>query len=141
MPAQRSRKTWRRPSNPAGMSNFLSSRSNCSVPDLTVREILMMNEHMSNTAAAQNILTKTLLYKKQVQPKAAGENSNSLVILYFKQHIISIYKISIVSPILWSSEQEAKSLPEITKSVARLIPAYSLGCLSKPFLYLQHRLF
>lgn len=87
VPAQRSRKTWRRPSNPAGMSNFLSSRSNCSVPDLTVREILMMNEHMSNRAAAQNILTKTLLYKKQVQPKAAGENSNSLVILYFKQHM------------------------------------------------------
>lgn len=87
MPAQRSRKTWRRPSNPAGMSNFLSSRSNCSVPDLTVREILMMNEHMSNRAAAQNILTKTLLYTKQVQPKAAGENSDSLVILYFKQHM------------------------------------------------------
>lgn len=54
-----------------------------------MREILMMNEHMSNRAAAQNILTKTLLYKKQdlVQPKAAGENSNSLVILYFKQHM------------------------------------------------------
>lgn len=52
-----------------------------------MREILMMNEHMSNRAAAQNILTKTLLYKKQVQSKAAGENSNSLVILYFKQHM------------------------------------------------------
>lgn len=53
----------------------------------------------------------------------------------------SHYKISVVSPILWSSEQEAKSLPEITNNVARLIPAYSFGCLSKPFLYLQQRKF
>lgn len=44
-----------------------------------------------------------------------------------------------ISPILWSSEQEAKSFPEMTSKVARLIPAYSLGCLSNPFLYLQHR--
>mgnify|MGYP001796806047 FL=1 len=40
-------------------------------------------------------------------------------------------------PILCSSRSVLKSFPEITSIVARLIPAYTLACSSKPFLYLK----
>ena len=38
-------------------------------------------------------------------------------------------------PIFWSSGELAMSLPATTSSVARLMPAYSLGCTSNPLRY------
>ncbi len=46
-------------------------------------------------------------------------------------HIVEAFNV----PMFLSSGQVEKSFPDMTRRVARLIPAYSLGCTSNPFLY------
>ena len=48
--------------------------------------------------------------------------------------------VSPYSPILWSSGESRNFSPEMTSKVARLMPAYSLGCTSNPLRYLKKKL-
>ena len=65
--------------------------------------------------------------------------SHSFILLFFctSHPFIYLSVCLFILPIFLSSELDSNFFPEMTNNVAKLIPAYSLGWISKPFRYLK----